>query len=434
VDQVLKGLGVGVAPSSTAAAPKPTIPRMSPALDRGVLAEIHNWLKILGKPSLYGMLEMAPSSHPTQLVSTAKLMYAKWSKILPRTTESIAWEKTLQACITYLKDDEAKARYDRAVFNQRIDEFLRRIDLVLAGSSVGRPEQLFLTRLGIEDFGLSSAVVRDCIAARADEKAVCFDRQVTIEVHLQGQIQCRVCLAWNEARYHKSCRNCGSFLGRRCHNPACASAAPADAKVCPKCRLRLAQGRRYACLLELADTMLLLGNAPEAKEACYLAGQILPGPELENKLARAQLIQRLVEETRESAARKAWSKTLETLRQLRDLAPQFRRPGIPSLVEINNYVEAARERMKAIPPGQDPVKAAKIYLGCLVHWTDCEEAFQKLRYVCRLLEYQNKHSLARQLAQKLLELRPVEKDMEVQGNHRTNGATRKMPASAIAQC
>jgi hypothetical protein len=408
VGQVLKDLGVVVDPSLTGAVPKPTVPHKSPALDRSVLAEIHNWLKILGKPSLYAMLEMAPGSHPAQLVSTAKLMYAKWSKILPKTTESIAWEKTLQACLTYLKDDEAKARYDRALFNQRIDDFLRRIDLVLAGPSVGRPEQLFLTRLGIEDFGLSSAVVDDCIASRADEKGVCFKRPVKIEIQLQGQIQCRVCLAWNEARYYKSCRNCGSFLGRRCHNPMCGAVVAGDAKVCPKCQLRLAQGRRYACLLELADTMLLRGKAAEARQACFLAGQILPGPQLENRLARAQLIQRLVEETHESVAKKAWSKTLETLRQLHEFAPQFRRQGIPSLTEINNYIEAAREKIHAIPAGQDPVKAAKICLGFLVHWTDCEEAFEKLRSVCRLLERQQQHSLARQLTQKLLELRSTE--------------------------
>jgi hypothetical protein len=407
VEQVLRDLGVGVDPNSAAALPKPMIPHKSPALDRGVLAEVHNWLKILGRPSLYAMLEMAPSSHPTQLVSTAKLMYAKWSKILPKTTESVAWEKTLQACLTYLKDDEAKARYDRALFNQRIDDFLRRIDLVLAGPSVGRPEQLFLTRLGIEDFGLSSAVVGECIAARADEKGIAFDRPVTIEVKLHGQIQCRVCLAWNEARYYKSCRNCGSFLGRRCYNPACGSVVPADAKVCPKCRLRLAQGKRYACLLELADTMLILGNAAEARQACYLAGQILPGPELENRLARAQRIQKLVDQTRESAARKAWSKTLKSLQHLRELAPQFRRRGIPSLGEINNYIEFAREKMNAIPAGQDPIKLAKICLGFLIHWTDCQEAVEKLQSVCRLLEEQQRHSLARQLNQKLLELRPA---------------------------
>jgi hypothetical protein len=421
VDQVLKDLSIGVDPNSVAAAPKAVIPRKSPALDRGVLAEIHNWLKILGKPSLYAMLEMAPGSHPRHLVSTAKLMYAKWSKILPKTTESIAWEKTLQACLTYLKDDESKARYDRALFNQRIDDFLRRIDLILAGPSVGRPEQFFLTRLGMEDFGFPIAVVSDCISARADEKGICFDRPVTIQVQLQGQIQCRICLAWNEARYYKSCRNCGSFLGRKCHNPVCKSVVPSDAKACPKCRLRLTQGRRYACLLELADTMLLLGNVADARQACHLAHQILPGPELESRLARARLIQRLIEQTRDCAARKAWSKALETLRQLQEFAPHFRSPGIPSLGEINRYVEAARQKMNATPPGQDPVKAAKICLGYLVHWTDCEEAFERIQSVCRLLEDQQKHSLASQLTKKLLELRPVENHSEAQENHRSNG-------------
>ena len=35
----------------------------------------------------------------------------------PRTTTSTAWEKTLQASLTYLKDAESKAKYDRSLFN-----------------------------------------------------------------------------------------------------------------------------------------------------------------------------------------------------------------------------------------------------------------------------------------------------------------------------
>src|SRR5262249_42286919 len=201
------------------------------------------------------------------------------------------------------------------------------------------------TRLGMEDFGFPIAVVSDCISARADEKGICFDRPVTIQVQLQGQIQCRICLAWNEARYYKSCRNCGSFLGRTFHNPVCKSVVPSDAKACPKCRLRLTQGRRYACLLELADTMLLLGNVADARQACHLAHQILPGPELESRLARARLIQRLIEQTRDCAAKKAWTKALETLRQLQEFAPHFRSLGVPSQAEIQRYVEAARKQM-----------------------------------------------------------------------------------------
>ena len=106
-------------------------PRLSTGSSSG---EIQNWLKVLAKGSLYELLDLPSTTPPPRLISQAQFLFAHWSKVLPKTNTSTAWEKTLQASLTYLKDAESKAKYDRSLFNRRIEKLASRIDLVLAGS------------------------------------------------------------------------------------------------------------------------------------------------------------------------------------------------------------------------------------------------------------------------------------------------------------
>jgi hypothetical protein len=411
VDEVLKSLGLVVRSGTRAARAKPTIPRLAPALDRAVLAEINNWLKVLGKPTLYSLLELPHSTPPGQLVNTARILYAKWSKLLPKTSECTAWEKTLQACLTYLKDEEGKQRYDRALFNQRVDQFVQRIDLVLAGTVVGKDEQIVLTRLGMEDFGLSASVVRECLAARAAEKGVHLGEPAAINIQLVGQIQCRGCFTWNDIQTRPDCRNCGSSLSRRCHNPACQGVAPSDARVCPQCRLVFSRGRQYVALLELADISLSSGNAKRAQDACELARRILPGSGIDQRIERAHKVRVLLASVRESTARKAWSRVFRQLEDLMVLAPRVKQRGIPTLESVTEYMASARTRMEQASAEWDTVAAVKVYLGWLAQWTDCEEAYQHLRRLGETLEEKQSYRLARQLNRRLRKLRPQDAEL-----------------------
>ncbi|MBV8309078.1 MAG: hypothetical protein JO344_01645, partial [Planctomycetaceae bacterium] len=79
---------------------KPKLPLRSPALDRVVFNDLQKWLKVLDKGSLYELLDLPSGSQPARLLAAARLLFAHWSKILPKTNQSTAWEKTLQGCLT----------------------------------------------------------------------------------------------------------------------------------------------------------------------------------------------------------------------------------------------------------------------------------------------------------------------------------------------
>lgn len=401
---VLHDLGIAVRaePSPTA---RPALPYLAPALDRVLFTEIHNWLRVLGKPTLYALLDLPDAAPPAQLVATAKLLHARWSRVLPKTSECTAWEKTLQACTTYLKDRDGKARYDRALFNQRLDLFVRRIDLVLAGHGVGEAEQRLLLRLGVQDFGLPEKAARDCLLARAAEKGVSLAAS-PVKVDLQGQIQCRRCFAWSDGRVHERCRCCGAALQQACANPGCRRTFPADASVCPHCTLPVARSRQYLSLLELADLYLERGNVKAAQDACALAAQVLPGPEVERRQARAGQMRVLLASVQEGAARKAWSKVFPELQQLVALAPRLRQEGVPRLEAVAAHMASARAQLRALAPDEDPVAAARVCLAWLAQWTDCDEIYQRLRQLCQALEDRQDPRAALQLTRKLLVYRP----------------------------
>jgi hypothetical protein len=413
VEEVIRSLGIRVPSDARAAPAKPALPYRKPAMDRVVLTEIHNWLRILDQPTLYSLLDAPAHTSAERLVSLAKIIHAKWSKVLPKTTACTAWEKTAQACITYLKDEHAKERYDNALFNRRLDQFVQRVDLVLAAAAVGREEQVLLARLGVEDFGLSSEEVEACVAARAAEKGVIIERPAHVAVQVDAQVQCQSCFAWNEALVHKHCRSCGAALRRRCENGACRASLPVNARVCSKCKLRVFRGKQYAALLDLADVLLNRGSVRTAIATCQLARQILPSAEVDQRLDRAEKIRALTTALRASAARKAWSRAENEMLQLLKLAPQIPLAGIPDLNRISDFMAQNRDRLHLALSDDNPVAAAKICLTCLAQWQDCEEAAQRARHLVQVLESQQRYRAAWQVARKLIELQPEDKNLPI---------------------
>lgn len=408
LDEILKSRGIAIvaAAAKKAAAEVPKLPLQTPALDGVVLGEIQKWLKVLNKKSLYELLDLPNSTPPPRLVSTAQLLFAHWSKVQPKTNVTTAWEKTLQACSTYLKDADSKAKYDRGLFNQRIQKMASRIDLVLAGTTFGAEEQALVTKLGVLDFGFTAPVIEQCLSARMAEKGVAPESRATIVIQAQGQIRCRRCGAWNGQK-QSLCRECSSSLHRKCENPSCRAAPlPVDAKACTACGLPTARAIKYRTLLRMADAFLESGSHQAALSVCQLAAQILPGPAIEDRLDRAGRIRELAATARTQAAAQAWTAVSATLKDLVKLAPRVAIPGVPTLEKVTQYVADSAEKFRAVPADTAPVEAAKIYLGVLRRWSDCEEAFQKLRTLCARLESDRDPKRALQLSLKLLEIRP----------------------------
>ena len=263
VDTVITRFGVSVEPGDASGGEVPQLPCKSPAMDAALLTQINSWLKLLDKPSFYSLLDLPARTTPAKIVAAAQIMYDRWSKVLPKTSECVAWEKSLQACITYLKNAETKARYDRALYNQRIDQFVKRIDLVMAGGRMTKDGQVFLSQMGAREFGFSSPIVNKCIQARAIANGVSLKKPVAVTVQMHGQVQCMRCFSWNPQGHHR-CWNCSSSLGCICENPTCRAKLVSNSKICERCQLPVAKGRRYAELLKLVDSSLNQGDGDAA--------------------------------------------------------------------------------------------------------------------------------------------------------------------------
>ena len=387
------------------------LPLQSPAMDGVVFKEIQNWLKVIFKGSLYELLDLPSSTPPLRLASQARLLFAHWSKVLPKTNTSTAWEKTLQASLTYLKDADSKAKYDRGLFNARVQKLVSRIDLVLAGSTFAIDEATNLVRVGVQEFGLTERVVKQCVAARLAGKKLSHGEVASVVIQVQGQIRCRRCGVWNGPKQGK-CGQCGSSLQRKCENPSCAAGLlPVDAKACTECGLPTVRAVKYRTLLRMADAYLESGSHQAALSVCQAAEQILPGPAVEARLARAARVRLLAAIAREKGAAQAWTAVRATLKELITVAPRIAITGVPPLEKVSQFIAEATEKLRSVPADAPLVETARICLATLRRWSDCEEAFQKLRQIAARLEAERDARRALQVVGKLLELRPNDSEL-----------------------
>lgn len=389
-----------------AAATTNKLPYKSPALDRALVAQINGSLRVLGKKSFYELLDLPMKTSPPRIASTAQLLFGRWSKALPKTTECIAWEKSLQACLTYLKDEESKAAYDRALFNGRLDEFVRRIDLVLAAGRFTKEGHALLAQIGTQEFGLPNGAVNQCINVRAAATGVSLTKPLAVTIQFSGHIQCSRCFRWNAADTTR-CTGCGGRLALTCFNPECGETLTVDAKVCHRCGLPVARGGQYAELLRLIDASLETGNARAALDACGLAQQIIPSQAIADCTTRANDVRTLMASIKRAIADKQWTKVYDELQRLLALSPRLSQPGIPALEEVAQYVTQIRKKIDQQPEGASAEEVARFYLACLAQWTDSAEITQKLSQLADVLEADAQFDAALEVVNRLAELHPL---------------------------
>ena len=89
------------------------------------------------------------------------------------------------------------------------------------------------------------------------------------------------------------------------------------------------------------------------------------------------------------------------------LAPRFAVAGVPSLEKIAAYQATWMEQIHGITLETSTLEAARIYLNCLRHWSDCDEASRRLRALCKSLANEQQPRLAWQIAMKRLEMVPT---------------------------
>lgn len=373
VDAVVERLGIKIEAGESAAG-TPGLPYKSPAMDATLLTQINNWLKVLDIDSLYALLDLPQRTSAARLVAVAERMYERWSKVLPKTSECVAWEKSLQACLSYLKDPDEKSRYDRALFNQRIDNFVRRVDLLLAGGRLTRDQQVLLNKVGVREFGLSSTVVNNCVKVRAAASGVSIGKPVAVTLQMQEQSQCTRCFSWNPIR-NSHCWQCSSSLNRLCENPSCRKKISAELKMCEHCQLPISKSRFYAELVKLADNALNQGDFETAFKPIKQARQILPSEEIDDRLARAGRIRSLTASYQQSIANKSLTSAHAALAELVRLAPNYVNEEFPTLEDINVQIVRLQSNLTSgLPDDADAIDRARLCLEILSDWSDCEQA------------------------------------------------------------
>ncbi len=389
--------------------------RSRPRLSTGSSsAEIQNWLKVLAKGSLYELLDLPSTTPPPRLTSQAQLLFTHWSKVLPKTNTSTAWEKTLQASLTYLKDAESKAKYDRGLFNQRIQKLVstdrpgsRRIDVRDRRGEQPGPDGGPGVRLhrgdrrampGGTDGRQQGQRRRKGRRRRPDSRADPLPALRGVERSQAGQVPAVRVVPASQVRepsLHRRAR--WPSTPRPARTAACRSSAESSTGPCsewPTPTWRRATTRR---------------RSPSARPR----DRSCAGPAVEERLARVSRVRVLAAAARTQAAAQAWTAVRATLKELVKVAPRMTVPGVPTLEKVTQYVAEMIEKLRAIarrrPRARD---AARVYLAILRRWSDCEEAFQKLRQLGTRLESERDPRRALQIVGKLLEIRPADPDLK----------------------
>ena len=373
VDAVVERLGIKIEAGDSSAS-GPGLPYKSPAMDTTLLEQINKWLRVLGKDSLYALLDLPQRTSAARLVAVAEKMYERWSKVLPKTSECVAWEKSLQTCLSYLKNPDEKSKYDRALFNQRIDNFVRRADLLLAGGRLTRDQQVLLNKVGVREFGLSSTVINNCVKVRAAASGVSIGKPVSVSLEMQQQSQCTRCFSWNPIG-NAHCWQCSSSLNRLCENPSCRKKIPVELKLCEHCQLPISKSRFYAELVKLADNALNQGDFETAFKPIKQARQILPSEEIDDRLARAGRIRSLTTSYQQSISSNALTSAHAALAELVRLAPNYVNPEFPTLEDVNVQIVRLQSNLSSgLPDEADTIDRAQLCLDILSEWGDCEQA------------------------------------------------------------
>lgn len=405
VDAVIERLGIEVRTPDRIAIGTPELPYETPALDKTVLAQAGNWMTILEVNSFYELLDLPVSAPLATIRSQAEIHFSKWSKVLPKTTEVVAWEKSLQACLTWLKDDDSREQYNRALFNQRIDQFVRRVDLLLAGGQVTRDDQIELTRIGSREFGLTSSIVSRVVQARVVALGIPLDKPVAVTVQMQGQCQCNRCYAWSPKQSLR-CWNCGGALVKRCANPFCRKRVSSGTRNCEHCHLKNGEGRRYAALINMGDAAIRQGDWETAISAYRTARRILTASQLDARLELAGRVRSLISSAIDQVAAHRLSSARESLASLAELAPELQLRGMPTLEEISDQIRRLTAHCQTAQQMESSADAAQLWAQILDRWTDCNRAYHSLRFLCEPLAREGHADAAIEHARLLLTLRP----------------------------
>jgi hypothetical protein len=170
---------------------------------------------------------------------------------------------------------------------------------------------------------------------------------------------------------------------------------------------------QYLELLRLASALVAAGESRGAIDACRLAEQVLPSPQVEELVVRAGKIRTLAASIRRAASDRRWVRVERELADLLTLAPRFAQPGCPRLEEVSRFLKQLRGALLRIPADAEPEAEARICLEVLEKWSDSDETLHRLRRLVDALEMSGRNEPALEIVQRLAALEPLSEEWQV---------------------
>jgi outer membrane protein assembly factor BamB len=139
----------------------PEMPWRASALDAAEVELLHRELAKLGHASLYALVGL-PESAPWHAVQTAAEQRLNLLR-LDRAPQHHRLTQCLTACREYFDSENGQAQYDLALFNERVRQFAKCTELILAGGRMEQAQVDHLLTVAAPRLGVPGDAAEQCL-------------------------------------------------------------------------------------------------------------------------------------------------------------------------------------------------------------------------------------------------------------------------------
>jgi hypothetical protein len=200
-------------------------------LDSSLMKEIKTELGIVNKKNLFDFLELSPTSNCSTILKKANELYTQFSKNTNKDKAEITASINLaNKCLSYLKDDAIKKRYQKSLEFESFSVINEPIELAAIDGIIDASEFEKLVQKCTEN-GISIDRAEYYIFEYCKKKGF-PPPQKTENAEYKKQVQCSVCHHLNDP-IANNCGNCASPLKVIC--PNCSHQANSIDNACVEC-------------------------------------------------------------------------------------------------------------------------------------------------------------------------------------------------------
>ncbi|MDR0537648.1 MAG: hypothetical protein LBH04_06370 [Tannerellaceae bacterium] len=340
-------------------------------LDESVIKKIRSDLNLIRKKDLFDFLGLLPTSSCTVLWKKATEIYNQSSRNANKTAEITATNSLATTCLTYLKDETVKKRYQKSLQYESFDEIKELIDLAANDGSINVAEYQKLiaacTEKGLPLDRAEFYIYDYCLKKKYPQP------QKVDNPEYRKQVQCGVCGHLNEPASN-NCTQCTTPLKLIC--PKCGNAANSIDKGCSKCGFSIGDMPNAIPLIRDAKVELANGNFETAKKLLKEAELLWAThpdivnirKELEKENVVVEKIAQLIREKKFVEAQKQIIE-LKKINNSNSSIPNFERQCNEHITLAENYCRQARTVLSGD-------RKLDLFLSALEECADYNDAIQ----------------------------------------------------------